>query len=616
MAKSKKQSNTVAAGKKVRAISHGKQSRPNIPTAEMSGLAQKQEKEPVMAHYARNKDLDPQLCWTGKDEENRERLTLLGVPIYMQEKIHPQAIINDLPRRDENQPTTGNLFADFNGLPEDARVEFYKHQQKWTNRMILGDSLMVMTSLAHKEGLKGKVQCVYMDPPYGIKFAGNWQVSTKSNDAGDNDKEAFDPEVIQAFRDTWKDGINSYLSYLRDRLTVAKDLLTESGSIFLQIGDENVHLAAMLMDEVFGADNRVATISYATTGGGSSKHIPQAADYLLWYAKSKEHMKYKQIYLSLNRKEMIDLYSWAVAVEFSDGVTQNLTPEEKANPDKHIPKDVRIFRRRDPTSQGGSTTGRSNPYHWRSKTYPCPNNRHWSVSKEGMDRMDKANRLHANEGQSSLRWKSFEEEMPGQRINNLWAMQMSPSDKKYVVQTADEVIQRCILMSTDPGDLVLDPTCGSGTTASVAEQWGRRWVTCDTSRVAIAIARARLMGNQYDYYLMQDSEEGAKKEAQLSGNPPVKKQSSNDVQHGFVYNRVKTFSAKHIAYNEEIDVIWDKHQPTIADLCKKYNTAASTKHKEEWEFPLVLPEDANAATQKAHAALQKARQAPPKRNGC
>lgn len=586
--------------KKVDVISHGKQSRPNIPTAEMEGLVRKDENQPLSVEYARNKDLDPQLCWRGKDEENNGNLKLQGVPIYTQEKIHPQAIINDLRRQtaQNRQQIMGeqtNLFADFNGLPEDSSVEFYQHRQKWTNRMILGDSLLVMTSLAHKEGLKGKVQCIYMDPPYGIKFASNWQVSTKKIETKDNE-EAIEPEVIQAFRDTWKWGINSYLSYLRDRLTVARDLLTESGSFFLQIGDENIHLAAMLMDEVFGAENRVATISYATATNSSTKYLPQVSNYLLWYAKEKEQIKYKPLFESLDRKRLTNLFS---DLELSDSTTQKLSKEQCSNPDK-IPLGARMFKKQTFAGQGLSETGRSESYRWQNAVYQCPKNSQWPVSMEGMDRMNKANRLYAA-SEKSLGWKKYESEFAGKKISNMWSSQMSPGDKKYVVQTSDKVIQRCMLMTTDPGDLVLDPTCGSGTTASVAEQWGRRWVTIDTSRVAIAIARARLMGNQYDYYLMQDSEEGAKKEAELSGKPSTQKQYGNDVQHGFVCRRVKTFSPKHIAYNKEIDEIWDKHQPKIKELQKQFNAAAGTKYKEEWEIPHLLPEGANAATKKAHA---------------
>ena len=603
------------AAKKVAAVKHGKQSRPNIPTAEMEGLVAEKENQPLAVEYPRNRDLDPQLCWTGKDEENAaQKLPIDAVPIYVQEKIHPQVIIEDLRRqtahRRHQQPgSMGDLFAsDFNGLPDDdSRVEFYQHRHKWTNRMILGNSLRVMASLAHKEGLKGKVQCIYMDPPYGIKFASNWQTSTKSTEVKDGD-ETREPEMIQAFRDTWRLGIHSYLSYLRNRLTVARDLLTESGSLFLQMGDENVHLAAALMDEVFGADNRIATISFATTSGSSTAHLPQVADYLLWYAKNKEQVKYRQLYEELSRKEIIDFFNWHVHLELHSGITRKLTEQEQYAPDRHIPKNARIFKRVALGSQGASTTGRSEPYTWCNRVYPCAQNSQWPVSTEGMDRLGKAGRLHANKGQDSLMWKRYEEEVPGRRINNLWNTQMYPSDKRYVVQTANKVIQRCILMTTDPGDLVLDPTCGSGTAATVAEQWGRRWITIDTSRVALTIARARLMGGKYDYYLMQDSEDGAKQEAELNNQPFAKKQYTNDVQHGFVYHRVNTISPKLIAYNNEIDIIWDKWREKILPLQEAFNAAIGKPH-EEWEIPLEAPQDADWSNEvkKAHAAWLAAR---------
>ena len=281
--------------KRIAAIMHGEQSRPNIPTAEMEGLVAEEEARPVPVFYPRNKDLDPQLVWTGKDAENAERLHIDAVPIYVQEKIAPQAIIDDLRRRTaemraEEPGAAANLFADFNGLPEDAKVEFYKHSQKWTNRMILGDSLMVMASLAHKEGLRGKVQCVYMDPPYGIKFSSNWQPSTKSRAVKSGDETA-EPEVIRAFRDTWKLGIHSYLSYMRDRLIAARDLLTESGSVFVQISDENVHLVRSLMDEVFGRENFVALITYKTTAGlGSANCFRLRAIMLFGIPKIKKSL--------------------------------------------------------------------------------------------------------------------------------------------------------------------------------------------------------------------------------------------------------------------------------------------------------------------------------------
>ena len=261
----------------------------------------------------------------------------------------------------------------------------------------------------------------------------------------------------------------------------------------MQIGDENVHRAGMAMDEIFGAGNRVATISYATTGGSSANTLPQVADYLLWYVKDRKCAKYRQLYEPLTRAEIIDYFNWDVMVELSDGLRRKPTPEERFDPDRYLPKDARIYQRMPLSSRGLSTTGRSDPYEWNGRVFHCPVGQQWRVSKEGMDRLAELGRLEALEGQTSLRWKKYEDEVPGRQLHNIWAASMSADDKRYVVQTAIKVIQRAILMTTDPGDLVFDPTCGSGTTAHVAEQWGRRWITCDTSRVAIAIARQRLM---------------------------------------------------------------------------------------------------------------------------
>lgn len=598
----------------VKSIKHTKEKRTNIPTAEMEALVS--DKVEIFG-YQRNKDTDPQLFWRGKDGENRADLTVNTVPIYIQEKIHPEAIIARLARdsadrREKQTENTPDMFkSDFNGLSDSyEKVQFYEHKNKWSNRMILGDSLLVMSSLANKESMAGQVQCIYMDPPYGINFDSNWQRRTDNIEGKDKD-ESTEVEVIKAFRDTWCDGIHSYLSYLRDRLTVARDLLTESGSIFLQIGDENVHLAAVLMDEIFGAANRVATITFAKTSGSSTGALPEVADYLLWYAKDKEHVRYRQLYEPLDRKEIIEFFNFRAAMlELENGDTRLLTDKEQYNPEKYIPQGARIFKRASVESQGVSVTGRSEEYIWRNQAYHCTANGHWSVSMEGLDRMNKAGRLHSNQGQRSLTRKRYEFEVPGRRINNLWRKQMYAKDKSYVVETATSVVQRCILMTTDPGDLVLDPTCGSGVTATVAEQWGRRWITIDTSRVAITVARARLMGNQYDYYMMRDSEAGDQKEQELGGEPlhPAGEEYAGDVRHGFVYRRVTTLSPKDIADNAEIDAVWEKWQEQLEPLRQAFNKAAGKAH-EEWEIPLVMPDDAqwNAQAQKIHREWAQAR---------
>ena len=303
-------------------------------------------------------------------------------------------------------------------------------------------------------------------------------------------------------------GIHSYLSYLRDRLLLSRELLTESGSVFVQIGDENVHRVGLVLDEVFGAENRVATISFATTSGSSASHLPQVADYILWYAKDRKQLKYHQLYEPLTRAEIVTYFSWHAMIELPSGECRKPTDKERFDPKKNLPKHARIYRRENLSSQGISTTGRSEPYEWNGRTFHCSPNGHWSIAKEGLDILAEKGRLEALAGQNSLMWKKYEKEVPGRRIHNIWHSQMSSSAKKYVVETSTKVIQRCILMTTDPGDLVFDPTCGSGTTAFVAEQWGRRWITCDTSRVALILARQRLMTSVFDYYQLAYQQEG------------------------------------------------------------------------------------------------------------
>ena len=325
-------------------------------------------------------------------------------------------------------------------------------------------------------------------------------------------------------------GVHSYLSYLRDRLLLARELLTESGSLFLQIGDENVHRVAMVLDEVFGAENRIETITFATAGGSTTELLPEVGDYLLWYAKRKNAVKYRQPYEALSRAEIISLFGWHAVVEDEDGSTRKLTEMERLMPDKLLPDSVRLYKRLPVSSQGWSTTGRSQPYVWNDRKIPCPPNRHWSVSKEGMDRLAERNRLDMPGEDGWLSWKWYEDEVPGRRVHNIWHRRMQAQRKRFVVETAPSVIQRCILMTSDPGDIVFDPTCGSGTTAYVAEEWGRRWITCDTSRVALALARQRLGTAFWDYYRLARPEEG--------------------VSGGLVWKTVSEVSAASLAYNE------------------------------------------------------------------
>ena len=458
--------------------------------------------------YAHDPHIDPQLVWAGKAEHTSFEIPT--VSLHVHERIDARTVIEATRKRNGALPQPSLFDALEENPPLRQAIEFYRHKHNWTNRLVAGDSLLVMNSLLEKEGLGEQVQMIYIDPPYGISYGSNFQPFVNRREVIDGKDEDLtaEPEQIRAFRDTWEMGIHSYLAYLRDRLLLSRELLTESGSCFVQIGDENIHRVGMVMDEVFGAQNRIATISFATTSGSSASTLPQVADYLLWYAKDKKKVKYRQIYEPLTRSEIIDFFSSYVMVELPDGACRKLTREERVDPDPYLPEGARIYQRTGLDSQGASTTGRSEPYEWNGRVFPCAKNRHWSISKEGMDRLAELGRLEALDDRESLRWKKYENEVPGRRINNVWPAQMYPSAKSYVVETSTKAIQRCLLMTTDPGDLVLDPTCGSGTTAFVAEQWGRRWLTCDTSRVAITLAKRRLMTAHFDYYELAYPDEG------------------------------------------------------------------------------------------------------------
>ncbi len=452
-----------------------------------------------------------------------------------------------------------------------------------------------MNSLIEKEGLGGAVQTVYIDPPYGIRYGSNFQPFVNKREVTDGRDEHLtqEPEQVRAFRDTWELGIHSYLAYLRDRLLLARALLRDSGSCFVQIGDENVHRVGLVMDEVFGAENRMATVSFATTSGSSAKTLPQVADYLLWYAKDRKQVKYRQLYEPLTRAEIVEFFSSYVRVELPDGECRKPTDEERFDPDKYLPEGARIYQRTSLDSQGVSTTGRSDPYQWNGRVFRCGKDRHWAVSHEGMDRLVERGRLDALEEQTSLRWKKYEDEVPGRRINNVWAAQMYPADKRYVVQTSSKAIRRAVLMTTDPGDLVFDPTCGSGTTAFVAERWGRRWIACDTSRVALAVARQRLMTANFDWYELAHADEG--------------------VGSGFRYRSVAAVSARTLAYDEPPNetVLYD--QPH-RDRSKARVTGPFTV--EAVPAPAVKPlDDGETPSQRLPADDSVARSGPTARQG-
>ena len=534
--------------KPIESYAHPDKERANNPPA---GLVTAQGDpdlpEAVYAHpppqfgEAHDVHADPELNWAGKTEGTS--FTVPTVSLHVHERIDPRTIIEAV--RKGNGYDQESLFeTDGENPPLRKAIEFYQHPHNWSNRLIAGDSLLVMNSLLEKEAMGGQVQMIYIDPPYGIKYGSNFQPFVEQKEVTDG-KDAHltgEPEMIKAFRDTWELGIHSYLSYLRNRLLLVRELLTPSGSCFVQIGDENVHRVGLLLDEIFGPDNRIATITYATTGASSAKTLPEVASYLLWYAKDKNQAKYRQLFEPLTRAEIIAHFTpMAGMVELHDSTTRKLTMEERFDPDK-LPANSRVFRRMPLTSQGWSTTGRSKPYEWRGKKYSCREIDHWSVSHQGLDRLSEIGRLDSLGGKSdNLNWKLYEEEVPGRKIHNIWHRPMSPHNKRYVVETARSVIERCILMTTDPGDLVLDPTCGSGATAFVAEQWGRRWITCDTSRVALTLARQRLMTSNFDYYELAQPADG--------------------VGSGFVYRTVPKVSARILAYDEPPQVTTLYNQP-------------------------------------------------------
>jgi adenine-specific DNA-methyltransferase len=574
--------------KSVESLRHTEDKRKNIPTAEYQPVLKKEQEAPRKVKYPRNTDLDPQLVWRGKDEQDWSDLVVHALPLYIQEKVHPKVLIDDLLRqskeaRAQEPGTQVDFFADFNGIPTSVdRTEFYQHDQNWTNRMILGDSLQVMASLAEREGLRGKVQCIYVDPPYGIKFNSNFQWSTTSRDVKDGkaDHITREPEQVKAFRDTWRDGIHSYLTYLRDRLMVARDLLADSGSIFVQIGDENVHRVRALMDEVFGEDNFCSVILFAKTGGQAGFPLTSHHDSIVWFAKNKSAAKYRQPYAPKGKEDLGESgYDW---LDEDQGPRRRATRDEKENV-KLIPDDHRVFALGPLYSEGETKKG-SFKVNLHGLSFRVPSGRHWKSSEDGIRRLNLASRLFAPG--SDPRYVRYVDDFAGKPLTTVWDDTSTGgySERRiYVVQTTDKVVQRCILMTTDPGDLVLDPTCGSGTTAYVAEQWGRRWITIDTSRVALALARARIMGARYPYHLLADSPEGQRKEAEVSGRAYVEKPTYGNVRHGFVYERVPHITLKSIANNAEIDVIWEKWEPKVQDALGRLN-AALREHKKPFRI--------------------------------
>ena len=534
------------AKKKVDSIRH-KEKRTNIPTEELRDFVAEDERTPKTMLYPRDSSLDPQLVWKGKDEQDRQDLAVPIVPIYIQEKIHPNALVSDLLKQSEERNEKQlDFFGDFNGIEDfDKKIDFYHHESNWTNRMILGDSLLVMASLAEKEGLKGKVQTIYFDPPYGIKFGSNWQVSTRKRDVKDGKGEdaTRQPEQIRAFRDTWKYGIHSYLAYLRDRLTVARELLTETGSVFVQIGDENVHLVRNVLDEVFGSENFHAQINFKSKSPLGRTGLPQVYDYIIWYARDLERMKFRELF---RERHTTGDPEW----RFIDDPTspdgyRTLDNKERESLTSH----TGLFCRYKLTSTG-FTPSCTYPFEFQGTTCKPYGGKSWATNRDGMQRLIWANRLFLLGG--NPRYKQYFSDFPVEKFDNSWSDQPGAEARSYVVETSTKFIERCILMTTDPGDIIVDPTCGSGTSAYVAEQWGRRWITIDTSRVALALARTRLMEAKYPYYLLADSPEGVRKEAEVTGKMPPPHTTEDDIRKGFVYKRVPHVTLRSVANNPDI----------------------------------------------------------------
>ncbi len=638
--------------KSIDALKHDAASRRNIPTAEMESFFLREEDRaprPPKAYERqrplaqgeireRAEELDPQLIWNGakiritkaqmeqlaetgelelgdaqlvwrgKDTQDWSDLIVNVPPLYIQEKIHPKAIIDDLKqqaaKKREAESDAPDLFADFNGIEPDQRAEFYQHDQHWSNRMILGDSLQVMASLSERENLRGKVQCIYFDPPYGIKFNSNWQVSTQSRDVKDGKQADIsrEPEQVKAFRDTWKDGIHSYLTYLRDRLTVMRDLLTDSGSIFVQIGDEHVHRVRAVLDEVFGDRNFVSMLVFKKTGGQSSNAVANVNDFILWYSKDRSVLKARPLYSKkVPGEEGATNYEW---IEEEAGVRRAMNAGEKAGTSP-LPTNCKIFQPYPMFSDGPSQ--RDKPLIWRQMEFKPSSNAHWKTHGDGLLRVAKADRF-VSQGKT-LRFVNYLTDYDVTPLLNIWTDTQTSgfgSDRVYIVQTLPKVIERCILMATDPGDLVLDPTCGSGTTAYVAEQWGRRWITMDTSRVALALARTRIMAARYPWYLLADSKEGRAKEAALTQRPPLDTPVHHDIRQGFVYERVPHITLKSIANNPLIDDIWEKWQEVLEPLRAALNSACGEAW-EEWQIPRELPGTTPASAKEPHAKWWEAR---------
>jgi len=532
----KEPKNTKPAKRAVEQYAHKKKTRLNNPPVGLVTPAT--DGEELKKMYSYDPHLDPQLLWSGKKE--RASFEVPSVSLHVHERIDPRTIMEAVKRKNGG-PQMSLFQAPGENPPLREAIEFYKHKHNWSNRLIAGDSLLVMNSLVEKEGMAGQVQMVYFDPPYGIRYGSNFQPFVNNRDVKDSKDEDLtqEPEMIRAFRDTWELGIHSYLSYIRDRLLLVRDLLHETGSILVQISDENLHHIREVMDEVFGAKNFCGVITFSKTGGQADALLASVSDYLVWYAKEKPKIKYRQLFLPKERGGTgSGEYSW---VELPDGSRRRLTKSE-SDDISILPKGARFFIPDNLTSADVTSTG-TFTYEYEGKQF-FPKGGHWKTNRAGLDVL-KAKRRLIVQGET-LRYVRYFDDFPVSPLANVWADTAARGwfeQKVYVVQTAHKVVQRCILMNTDPGDLVLDITCGSGTTGYLSEQWGRRWITCDTSRVSITLAKQRLMTALFDYYQLARPDEG--------------------VDSGFVYKSVPHVTLKALANNEPLipEVLYDQPIP-------------------------------------------------------
>jgi adenine-specific DNA-methyltransferase len=508
---------------------HDDKKRMNIPPV---GMAQYDRAEEPMKKYEYDPHLDPSLQWAGKAE--RTSFEIPTSSIHIHESIKPLKIISSLLNKyrsteyAQGQTTLWHQESPAERMKRRREtIQFYQHGVDWTNRMIAGDSLVIMNSLLEKEGMSGQIQMVYFDPPYGIKYGSNFQPFVDKRDVKDGKDEDLsqEPEMIKAFRDTWELGLHSYLSYLRDRLLLAWELLSESGSVFVQISDENVHHVREIMDEVFGNENFVSQIVFQTTSGFETNTLSRAGDLVIWYCKKIGTLKFRRLYQPHNTSPGVGGYNWLL---FPDGTQRGMTAEERDDVTL-IPKNAIVYKAGNIKSQGASGTPQI--FEYLGKSYNPGTANHWKTSIEGLNRLAQEHRIHL--AANSIQYRRYNTDFPFKQYTNVWMDTGSGSfldDKLFVVQTSHKVISRCMLMTTDPGDLVLDITCGSGTTAYVAEKYGRRWITCDTSRVALALAKQRIMTATFDYYKLAHPEQG--------------------VGSGFVYKTVPHITLKSIAQNE------------------------------------------------------------------